>query len=191
MKRFFQLLVTMALIQNTYAADKKTDTKSSGDSDAIPGFACYVDIYFSWQPAPIIPPATDTLQKGKKVAASPVEPPKPIEEFFQNFREIAAVEQSAKDKLTSKIPFLLSEAQKHCESKHQDLASCFGSKTRTFSAEYQLLDFESRREFLDSVREDCKQLAGKCLSNRASDVTCRKEEASQTQSTPGKDEKKK
>lgn len=190
MKILIQLLIIVTLIQNAVAADKKTEAKDEATPDSTTNFFCTVDIYSSWQPAPVIS-SSEVSQKGKKATADlQIEPQKPIEEFFQSFREIATTEQSAREKITARIPYLLSEAQKNCESKHQGLATCYATKAKSFGTEYQMLDFDTRRVLLDSVREDCKQVSGKCISNRASEVICTKEQKAEVKTEADKKEKK-
>ncbi|MCB0345266.1 MAG: hypothetical protein KDD66_09105 [Bdellovibrionales bacterium] len=197
-------LLVLICADTTLAADKKKGKKDEAESAAMDEkkstalYRCEADVFYVWKRTPRLKTKIDTM--GKTV---PDEPPldaellKPIEVFFSRPGETAESEAVAGHKLDAQLPQVLSEARALCERRHQSESRCVLARMKAVGKDYRMLDFQARKQFLDTVSEDCRLSVGVCMDAKVGKTEC-EAKAMNSAATPdgqaeetGKESKKK
>ena len=176
-------LVFTLVIAPSASAEKKKKGKKGEEEAAMEeqesaNFRCEADVFYIWKRTPRMKTTTD--KDGKVVLAEPPLDEKllePIEVFYSRPGETAESEAAAGQRLDAQLPEVQSQARAMCEKSHQSESRCVMARLRETSKDYRMLDFRARKQFLDTVAEDCRKNVGVCVSTKVGKTHCEKEEA--------------
>ena len=156
--------------QEEIKAPKKATTTLPVDGDKQT--TCSINIYYTWKrtPGPI---TYHDAATGKSIRMKPdsalVEP---IDVYFSELKEKGKSEEEIASKLTKKLEMEKSKAVEECNSKHQQESKCMLEGIKSITKEYKLMDYPSRKQLLDSIRNDCARSIGVCMGTKTSELSC-------------------
>lgn len=163
------------------AADKKkkgeaAEAEAAREAPPKTTTRCEVDVFYTWKR--VERQKTNGAEAGGREEKEP-DPAllEPVEVFYARPGQSGETQELAQEKLLAKLPELQSEARAVCERSHQSESLCIMGRLREATREYRLLDFQARKQFLDSVAEDCRRNVGICIGTRVGEPRCAVERA--------------
>ncbi len=171
-KILFLIFSIILIAKDVYAEKKK---EKSEENKIKVSYKCYLDIFYTWE--------QENNNKNKKKKSIKVK------EFFKTVYSTSEDKEKASNILKENLESYKSEALDDCKRKHNNMANCISVGLRKNSKEYIYLDFNTKKLLTDSIKEDCKQKTGKCLSSTSNELICRKIEIKED--TPSNTKKKK
>lgn len=126
---------------------------------------CQADVYYTWHKTP------SPMDQNSPDKTPPVKP-KVVRTFYKTVGEHGLSLTDLKNRLTSKLATVQSDALSHCKRMHQDQAGCLATRLRKLSTDYKMMDFSSRKTMLAAIKRDCDGIAGTCISAEANPAQC-------------------
>lgn len=157
----FLLLRSAALAQGSATA-QGGDLQASTATETV---VCEQDVYYAWK-------KVEQPKKGVPLAESSSSSSPAIDVFFTTLSQAAASSNEAKNKLQAQKAQNEGYALEYCKKKHEDQANCIASSLKASAANYNLMDFASRRTLLDAISKDCSNNSGNCLSVKSDQPRC-------------------
>ncbi|HMO17098.1 MAG TPA: hypothetical protein PKA63_00560 [Oligoflexia bacterium] len=180
---FSVLLTATSLTTSTLSAESVTEsageTNLQQSESLSPGdyFSCKSDIFYLWTPEIKII-NTSEIPQAVSTASSEAGKSEDIKDKTpDNVEYFNSIEERGKDKpsvllnLNSRIPAAKNEAMAHCRNT-RSIGLCKEGKIKAADSKSMLLDFETRRVFLESIKESCEKSAGICKEVTASEAAC-------------------